>query len=85
VSARLPISNRISSGINKIYVLTQFNSQSLNRHLSLTHSLFSGFSSGFMEVLAASRLPIARAGSRELQMRYPSTESYSKPGLWIRC
>lgn len=37
----IPISNCIHSGINKIYALTQFNSQSLNRHLSLTSS-FSG-------------------------------------------
>jgi glucose-1-phosphate adenylyltransferase len=49
----IPISNCINSGILKIYALTQFNSQSLNRHLSLTYNLSSGFSSGFVEVLAA--------------------------------
>lgn len=48
----IPVSNCINSEIVKIYVLTQFNSASLNRHLSRTYS-FSGFSEGFVEVLAA--------------------------------
>lgn len=53
----IPISNCINSGILKIYALTQFNSQSLNRHLSLTYNLSSGFSNGFVEVLAAQQTP----------------------------
>jgi glucose-1-phosphate adenylyltransferase len=53
----IPISNCINSGIHKIYALTQFNSQSLNRHLSLTYNLASGFSGGFVEVLAAQQTP----------------------------
>jgi len=53
----IPVSNCINSGIQKIYVLTQFNSQSLNRHLSLTYNLSSGFSGGFVEVLAAQQTP----------------------------
>jgi glucose-1-phosphate adenylyltransferase len=53
----IPISNCINSGIIKIYVLTQFNSQSLNRHISLTYNLSSGFSGGFVEVLAAQQTP----------------------------
>jgi glucose-1-phosphate adenylyltransferase len=53
----IPISNCINSGINRIYVLTQFNSQSLNRHLSLTYNLSDGFSRGFVEVLAAQQTP----------------------------
>ncbi len=48
----IPISNCINSEILKIYVLTQFNSASLNRHISQTYS-FSGFTDGFTEVLAA--------------------------------
>ncbi len=48
----IPISNSINSGIEKIYVLTQFNSASLNRHVSLTYQ-FGPFSGGFVEVLAA--------------------------------
>ncbi|MBE9117739.1 glucose-1-phosphate adenylyltransferase [Lusitaniella coriacea LEGE 07157] len=48
----IPVSNCINADINKIYVLTQFNSASLNRHLTRTYS-FSGWSDGFVEVLAA--------------------------------
>jgi glucose-1-phosphate adenylyltransferase len=52
----IPVSNCINSSIYKIYVLTQFNSASLNRHLSRTYS-FSGFHEGFVEVLAAQQTP----------------------------
>lgn len=48
----VPISNCINSGITQIFVLTQYNSASLNRHISRTYR-FSSFSSGFVEVLAA--------------------------------
>jgi glucose-1-phosphate adenylyltransferase len=48
----IPVSNCINSDILKIYVLTQYNSASLNRHISRTYN-FSGFSEGFVEVLAA--------------------------------
>jgi glucose-1-phosphate adenylyltransferase len=48
----IPVSNCINASITKIYVLTQFNSASLNRHLSRSYN-FSGFSEGFVEVLAA--------------------------------
>lgn len=48
----VPVSNCINSGITQIFVLTQFNSASLNRHISRTYR-FSSFSTGFVEVLAA--------------------------------
>ncbi len=48
----IPVSNCINSEIYKIYVLTQFNSASLNRHIARTYS-FAGFTEGFVEVLAA--------------------------------
>lgn len=48
----IPVSNCINSEIFKIYVLTQFNSASLNRHIARTYN-FSGFTEGFVEVLAA--------------------------------
>lgn len=48
----IPISNCINSDINKIYVLTQFNSASLNRHISLTYQ-FSPLRDGYVEVMAA--------------------------------
>lgn len=52
----IPVSNCINSEIYKIYVLTQFNSASLNRHLARAYN-FSGFSEGFVEVLAAQQTP----------------------------
>lgn len=48
----IPVSNCINSEIFKIYVLTQFNSASLNRHIARAYN-FSGFTDGFVEVLAA--------------------------------
>lgn len=48
----IPISNCINSDINKIYVLTQYNSASLNRHINLTYR-FGSFSNGFVDILAA--------------------------------
>lgn len=48
----IPVSNCINSEIYKLYVLTQFNSTSLNRHIAQTYN-FSGFTEGFVEVLAA--------------------------------
>lgn len=48
----IPISNCIHSDIDKIFVLTQFNSASLNRHVSATYR-FDSFSGGFVEILAA--------------------------------
>jgi glucose-1-phosphate adenylyltransferase len=52
----IPISNCINSDISKIYVLTQFNSASLNEHISRAYS-FSSFQQGFVEVLAAQQTP----------------------------
>lgn len=48
----IPISNCINSGLRTIFVLSQFQSASLNRHVSRTYR-FDPFSSGFVEVLAA--------------------------------
>ncbi len=48
----IPISNCINSGFNRIYVLTQFLSVSLHRHIANTYK-FDPFSKGFVEVLAA--------------------------------
>jgi glucose-1-phosphate adenylyltransferase len=48
----VPISNCINSGLRKIYVVTQFNSASLNRHIGDTYK-FDAFSRGFVEILAA--------------------------------
>ena len=48
----IPISNCINSGFRRIYILTQFNSTSLHKHISRTYK-FDQFSSGFVEILAA--------------------------------
>jgi len=53
----IPISNCINSGIDKMYVLTQFNSASLNRHIGRTYNLSGPFGQGFVEVLAAQQTP----------------------------
>lgn len=52
----IPVSNCINSEIYKIYVLTQFNSASLNRHIARTYN-FTGFNEGFVEILAAQQTP----------------------------
>lgn len=52
----IPISNCINSNINRIFVLTQFNSASLNKHIKNTYQ-FSAFSSGFVDILAAEQTP----------------------------
>lgn len=52
----IPISNCINSDIKRMYVLTQFNSASLNKHIKNTYS-FSFFSSAFVDVLAAEQTP----------------------------
>ncbi len=48
----IPVSNCLNSDLRRIFVLTQFNSESLNKHLSLTYK-FDVFSSAFVTVLAA--------------------------------
>src|SRR5436309_1103692 len=48
----IPISNSLFAGIDRIYVITQFNSTSLHRHIAQTYR-FDAFSSGFVNILAA--------------------------------
>ncbi len=48
----IPISNCINSGVRRIYLLTQFNSVSLHRHIRQTYT-FDSFNGGFVEILAA--------------------------------
>ena len=52
----IPVSNCINSGIRSIYVLTQFNSESLHRHISHTYQ-FDQFSKGHVRILAAQQTP----------------------------
>jgi len=52
----IPISNCLNNGIGRMFVLTQFNSASLNRHIKNTYH-FSAFSSAFVDILAAELTP----------------------------
>src|SRR5204863_562293 len=52
----IPISNCLNSGLRRIYVLTQFNSVSLHRHIQSTYK-FDQFSRSFVEILAAQQTP----------------------------
>ncbi len=52
----IALSNCINSDVFKMFVLTQYNSASLNRHLAQTYR-FSQFSNGFVEVMAAEQTP----------------------------
>jgi len=52
----IPVSNCINSEVLRIYILTQYNSASLNRHIARTYR-FSRFTNGFVEILAAEITP----------------------------
>ena len=52
----VPISNCINSGLLRVFLLTQFNSASLHRHISQSYK-FDHFSAGFVEILAAEQTP----------------------------
>ena len=56
----IPISNCINSNIKRMFVLTQFNSASLNQHIKNTYH-FSFFSSAFVDVLAAEQTPSSKS------------------------
>ena len=52
----IPISNCLNSGLHRVYVLTQFNSTSLHRHINASYK-FDNFSKNFVDVLAAQQTP----------------------------
>ena len=56
----VPLSNCINSGVQRIYVMTQFNSVSLHRHIRRTYR-FDAFSGGYVEILAAQQTNEAMA------------------------
>src|SRR5438874_6279933 len=79
----LPISNCINSGCNRIYVLTQFLSVSLHRHIANTYK-FDPFDKGFVEVLAAQQTNEAQdwyqgtADAVRQQIRYVQEDAASE-------
>jgi len=52
----IPISNCLNAGINRVFVLTQYNSASLNKHIMQTYK-FDMFGGGFVDILAAEQTP----------------------------
>jgi glucose-1-phosphate adenylyltransferase len=52
----IPISNCLNSGFRQVYVLTQFNSESLHRHITASYK-FDNFTKSFVEILAAQQTP----------------------------
>jgi len=74
----IPMSNCLNSGLNKIYILTQFNSTSLNRHLSQTYSVGRRMigSEGFVEVLAATQ-------TRQMNSWFKGTADAVRQYTWI--
>src|SRR5271157_1689016 len=52
----IPISNCLNSGFRQIYVLTQFNTESLHRHINTSYK-FDNFTNSFVEILAAQQTP----------------------------
>ncbi|KAA8537592.1 hypothetical protein F0562_027200 [Nyssa sinensis] len=76
----VPMSNCINSGIRNIFILTQFNSFSLNRHLARTYNFGNGmnFGDGFVEVLAATQTP-GEAGKRWFQ----GTADAVRQFIWV--
>ncbi len=68
----VPLSNCINSGLNRIYVLTQFMSVSLHRHIRQTYR-FDSFSGGFVEILAAQQTPEERTDPEERTEWYQGT------------
>ncbi|GAV71760.1 NTP_transferase domain-containing protein [Cephalotus follicularis] len=76
----IPMSNCINSGIKKVFILTQFNSFSLNRHLARTYDFGNGvnFGNGFVEVLAATQTP-GEAGKKWFQ----GTADAVRQFIWV--
>src|SRR5271156_4483425 len=56
----IPISNCLNSGLKRIFLLTQFNSSSLHRHIQQSYQ-FDEFSNGFVEIMAAQQTPSSNA------------------------
>jgi glucose-1-phosphate adenylyltransferase len=73
----IPISNCIHAGLREIYILTQFNSASLHRHINNTYR-FDTFSKGFVEVLAAEQTLQSSDWYRAPRTRCGKTSSTSR-------
>jgi len=65
----VPISNALHAGLHRIFVLTQFNSVSLHRHISNTYT-FSHLSSGFVDILAATQRVLILSGDQLYRLNF---------------
>ena len=78
----IPISNCLNSGLRSIYVLTQFNTMSLHRHIQASYK-FDNFSRSFVDILAAQQTPDHSNGIRELLTLSGKTCAISSSGRLI--
>ena len=82
----VPISNCINSGLDKIFVLTQYNSASLNSHIARSY-VFDRFRDGFVTILAAEQTPASEAwyqGTADAVRRsIPHLQSYAHDEVLI--
>ena len=80
----IPISNCINSEIHRIYVLTQFNSASLNRHIARTYALAgAGFSQALSKCSPPSKRRTARVGLKARRTPCASICGYLRSGMSI--
>jgi glucose-1-phosphate adenylyltransferase len=82
----IPVSNCINSDLLKIFILTQYNSASLNRHISRTYR-FSRFTNGFVEILAAEITPANpdwfQGTADAVRQCFPHLEDYSEDTILV--
>jgi glucose-1-phosphate adenylyltransferase len=88
----VPISNCLNSGLDRIFVVTQFNSASLNNHVARAYA-FDRFSGGFVTILAAEQTPAsekwyqgtADAVRRSIAHFKSHLHDRASPRAWGRC
>ena len=77
----IPISNCINSDIHKMYVMTQFNSASLNRHLSQTLIFPILLAGVLLKSLLLNKLPTVLLGSKEQPMLFENISGFFRNGM----
>src|ERR1700675_3298276 len=72
----IPISNCLNSELRRVYILTQFNSTSLHRHINASYK-FDNFSQNFVEILAAQQTRKQHAGTKAQRTPYARISAIS--------
>ena len=80
----IPISNCINSDLRRMFVLTQYNSESLNKHVNFTYK-FDLFSPAFVNILAAEQRRTAPSGSRARRTRCGRACATSRATVRRKC